>query len=84
MSRVAVSLECSKSTRILLEKISRSHKESKRLIERSKIILYCLSGLKNKEVANILSIRENTVNCLNESKECILKYPNFLFNSKRE
>lgn|GEM_PF-3666977 len=51
MPRIAISLTCEPKVMQELERISRSRTEEIRLIERAKIILACLSGKRNDEVA---------------------------------
>jgi len=60
MSRKTV-LNCSTDDRIELERLSRSHKSSKREVERSKIILGLLNGKTQISVAQSMGIRPNTV-----------------------
>lgn len=61
MSRKAVILECSKEDRLLLEKWAHGIKTEKRLYDRAKIILLCLEGKTNIEVAEDLNISRFTV-----------------------
>jgi len=51
MPRVAIPLKCEPKVRQELERISKSRTEEIRLVERAKIILRCLSGKRNDEVA---------------------------------
>jgi transposase len=51
MPRVAVPLTCEPKVKQELERISKSRTEEIRLVERAKIILSCLSGKRNDEVA---------------------------------
>ena len=61
MGRRAVALPCSESDRKELVRISRSHTESKRRVERAEIILGCLSGEANEVLAKRLRTRPNTI-----------------------
>jgi transposase len=51
MPRVAVSLQCEPAVLRELERLSRSRTDEARLVERAQIILACLSGKRNDEVA---------------------------------
>ena len=51
MARKAIAIELSKEQKEQLEKITRSHRAERRLVERAKIILACAEGKQNKEVA---------------------------------
>jgi transposase len=61
MARVAPALTCSAEERSALLQLSRSRSEEARLVERAKIILLCLEGKQNDEVAREMEIRPNTV-----------------------
>ena len=61
MARVAPTLTCTPEEKSALLQLSRSRTEEARLVERAKIILLCLDGMRNDEVAQELSIRPNTV-----------------------
>ena len=61
MARVAPVLSCSAEERSALLQLSRSRSEEARLVERAQIILLCLDGKQNDEVARELNIRPNTV-----------------------
>lgn len=61
MARHAVLPSCSEEERKELEKNSRSRTLSAQLVERSKIILECLKGTRNNEIAKIFSTRPNTI-----------------------
>lgn len=61
MSRIAVSLSCTKKERQTLEKWSTGSKIEKRLFDRARIVLCCLKGKKNIEVAAELNISRFTV-----------------------
>ena len=61
MSRVATVIERSEADRKELERLSKSRTEEARLVERSKIILGCLGGRRNDEVAAELGIQAATV-----------------------
>jgi transposase len=61
MGRHAVVLECSREDRKALERWSRSRTESKQRIERAGIILLCLGGKTNAEVAASLGTNANRI-----------------------
>ncbi len=61
MSRVAVALSCSAEQRTELITLARSRSKEARLVERAKIVLACLDGKRNAEVARALGVRPNTV-----------------------
>ena len=61
MPRRAVTLVCTEKDRTELERLSRSRTESKQLVDRSKIILDCLQGIKNKDIATAHMTRPNRV-----------------------
>jgi len=61
MPRIAISLTCELKDKQELERISRSRTEEIRLVERAKIILACLSGKRNDEVAAELDTQPMTV-----------------------
>jgi transposase len=61
MSRIAVSLNCTDEEKRILKKWSSGAKIEKRLHDRAKIILRCLDGKKNIEVAVELGISRLTV-----------------------
>ena len=61
MSRTAVSLNCTDEEKRILKKWSSGAKIEKRLHDRAKIILCCLNGSKNIEVAAELGISRFTV-----------------------
>ena len=61
MARVAQALTCTPEEKSALIQLSRSRSEEARLVERAKIVLLCLEGMRNDEVAQELSIRANTV-----------------------
>ena len=54
MARKPIPLVCNKKDRAKLEKLSRSRTASKQLVDRAKIILDCLEGKKNKDIASII------------------------------
>ena len=51
MPRVAIPLKCEAKVMQELERLSRSRSEEARLVERAKIILACLAGKRNDEIA---------------------------------
>jgi transposase len=61
MARKAPQISCTLEDQKELERIVVSRTESKQIVERAQIILYCLSGKKVKEIASICSTRPNTV-----------------------
>lgn len=61
MSRVAAKLSCTKEQEMALNKLSRSRTEQARLVERAQIVLACLSGKRNDEIAAEMRLRPNTV-----------------------
>jgi transposase len=61
MARVAVALSCTAEVMAELERLSRSRSGEVRLAERARIVLACLRGKRNDEVARELGVRPNTV-----------------------
>jgi len=61
MSRVAISVSCSDQDLRELERLSNSRTDEVRLVERAKIVLGCLGGKRNEEIADELAIRPGTV-----------------------
>lgn len=61
MARVAPVLTCTPDVRNALVQLARSRSEEARLVERARIVLLCLEGKRNEEVARELSVRPNTV-----------------------
>lgn len=61
MSRVAVKLSCTKEQELALNKLAHSRTEQARLVERAKIVLACLSGKRNDEIASEMSLQPNTI-----------------------
>lgn len=61
MGRVAVALSCTVEVKGELERMSRSRSGEVRLAERARIVLGCLRGLQNEEVAREVGVRPNTV-----------------------
>ena len=61
MSRVAQALTCSDEVRIQLERLSTSRTEEIRLVERARIVLACLAGGRNDQIAEKLSVQAATV-----------------------
>lgn len=61
MSRVAIALSCTIEVMRELERLSRSRTDEVRLVERAKIVLMCLAGKRNNEVADELDTRPGTV-----------------------
>lgn len=61
MARVAVALSCTAEVMAKLERLSRSRNGEVRLAERARIVLACLQGKRNEEVAREVGVRPNTV-----------------------
>jgi transposase len=61
MARVAVALSCTAEVMAELERLSRSRSGEVRLAERARIVLACLRGQRNDEVAREIGVRPNTV-----------------------
>lgn len=61
MARVAVELSCTTEVKAELESLSRSRSGEVRMVERARIILACLHGKRNDEIAKELGLRPNTV-----------------------
>lgn len=61
MARVAIALSCSAEVMAELERLSRSRSGEVRMAERAGIVLACLRGQRNDEVAREIGVRPNTV-----------------------
>ena len=61
MARVAISVKCTDQDRRELERLINSRSDELRLIERAKIVMGCLAGKRNDEIAAELDIRPGTV-----------------------
>jgi transposase len=61
MGRRSLELKCKKEDREELERLSRSHKESHRAVQRAKIVLSVLDGISQNKVAQDLDVNPNTV-----------------------
>jgi transposase len=61
MARVAVALSCTAEVVSELERLSRSRSGEVRIAERARIVLACLKGQRNDEVAREIGVRPNTV-----------------------
>ena len=61
MARVAVALSCTAEVVIELERLARSRSGEVRMAERARIVLACLRGKRNHEVAIEIGVRPNTV-----------------------
>ena len=61
MARVAVALSCTAEVVIELERLARSRSGEVRMAERARIVLACLRGKRNDEVAIEIGVRPNTV-----------------------
>jgi hypothetical protein len=57
MARVATSISCTADVRKELERLSKSRTDEARIVERAKVILGCLAGLRNDEVAAELGLQ---------------------------
>ena len=61
MARIAIALSCSEEVMAELERLSRSRSGEVRLAERARIVIACLQGRRNDEVAREIGVRPNTV-----------------------
>lgn len=61
MARVAVALSCTAEVMAELERLARSRSGEVRLAERARIVLACLQGERNEDVARQIGVRPNTV-----------------------
>jgi transposase len=61
MARVAVSINCTDKDRCELERLSTSRTDEARMVERAKLVMGCLAGKRNDEIAAELGIRPGTV-----------------------
>jgi transposase len=61
MARVAISISCSDKDRRELGRLINSRTDEIRMIERAKIVMGCLEGKRNNEIAAELDIRPGTV-----------------------
>jgi transposase len=61
MSRVAAAITCTADEMKELERLSKSRTDEARLVERAKVVLGCLAGRRNDEVAADLGIQAATV-----------------------
>ena len=61
MSRVALPLSCTAEVMQELERLSKSRTDESRLVERAKMVLRCLAGERNDEVAARLGTGPATV-----------------------
>ena len=61
MARVAVALSCAAEVMAELQRMARSRSGEVRMAERARIVLACLRGQRNDEVARELGMRPNTV-----------------------
>ena len=61
MGRVAIALTCTADVMAELERLSRSRSGEVRLAERARIVLACLQGKRNDEIARDMGLRPNTV-----------------------
>jgi DNA-binding CsgD family transcriptional regulator len=61
MARIAIGSSCSEEVMVELERLSRSRSGEVRLAERARIVIACLQGRRNDEVAREIGVRPNTV-----------------------
>lgn len=61
MPRQALSVSCTEQELQELKRLSNSRTDEVRLVERAKIIISCLSGKRNDEIAKVFNIRPGTV-----------------------
>ena len=61
MARVAVALSCTVEVMAELERMSRSRSGEVRMAERARMVLACIRGKRNDEVASEMGVRANTV-----------------------
>lgn len=61
MARVAAQVTCSASDQLELERLSRSRTAETRLVERAKMVLGCLAGERNDQIAARMKLQSNTV-----------------------
>ena len=61
MPRVAIALSCTQEVMTELERLSRSRSGEVRMAERARIVLACLKGQRNDEIAREMRVRPNTV-----------------------
>ena len=61
MPRVAVGLSCTAEVTAELERLSRSRSGEVRMVQRARIVLACLAGKRNDQVAREIGVRPNTV-----------------------
>ena len=61
MARVAAEVTCSDQDRKELERMGASRTEQARLVERAKIVLGCLAGERNDQIAARMKVQSNTV-----------------------
>ena len=61
MTRVAAKVTCSDQDRKELERLGSSRTDQARLVERAKIVLGCLAGERNDQIAARMKLQANTV-----------------------
>src|SRR6202040_2425522 len=61
MSRIAAAINCTAEDRKELERLSSSRTDEARMVERGKLVLRCLAGRRNDEVATEFGIQAATV-----------------------
>ena len=61
MARVAATVTCSDQERKELERLGASRTEQARIVERARIVLGCLAGERNDQIASRMKVQSNTV-----------------------
>lgn len=61
MSRVAVALSCKANVGAEFERLSRSRSDEVRMVERAHLVLACLNGQRNDEIAGAMGLQPNAV-----------------------
>jgi len=61
MSRIAAAIHCTAEDRKELERLSKSRTDEARMVERAKLVLRCLDGRRNDEVAAEFGVQAATV-----------------------
>jgi transposase len=61
MSRVAAAIHCTAEDRQELERLSKSRTDEARMVERAKLVLGCLAGRRNDDVATEFGVQAATV-----------------------
>ena len=61
IARVAAKVTCSDENHAELSRLSASRTEQARMVERAKIVLGCLAGERNDQIASRMGLQSNTV-----------------------